>query len=241
MNTFRILVSTSARRPQWQLAGFLGRSTSVLLGWHQAPRPVDGGVPVEVAGVISNTLCRGARVSYLSSDLEEIMATHRKECYSIQPITKPGLAARLIAHWSGVPPRAVVISSNSPKVVLHLFDTSYFSWVLQGQSVFLSGLSDPLPDLKDVVSKAWQKKYEDAPMDAINDYALIGIMRPGVDGDVAGILFRSIPDKENFLKTLRKEAESSGMQFKVCNEAEFMDSLAGESIDAPRHPEHPRM
>lgn len=238
MSTFRILVSTSARLPQWQLAGYLGTSTSILLGWRQAPRPIDGGVPTEVATVISNTLCRVARVSYLSSDLEEIMATHSKEFYSIQPITELGLVARLAAHWSGVPPHAAVVSTNNPKVALHLFDANYFSWVLQGQSVFLSDLSDPLPDLRDVVSKAWQKKYEDAPLEAINDYSLIGIMRPGVDGDVAGFLFRSVAHKESFLRGLREEAESNGMQFKVCNEAEFMDSLAGESVDASHHSEH---
>lgn len=238
MNTYKILVSTSATLPQWQLAGYLGTPTSVLLGWHQAPTPVDGGVPAEVANVISNTLCGGARVSYLSSDLEEIMAMHSKELYSIQPITGPGLVARLISHWSGVPPHAAVVSTSNPKVALHLFDASYFSWVLQGQSVFLSGLSDPLPDLKEVVSRAWQKKYEDAPLEAINDYSLMGIMRPGVDGDVAGFLFRSVTHKESFLRSLREEAESNGMQFKFCNEAEFMDSLAGESVDAPHHSEH---
>ena len=218
MNSFRILVCTSARLPQWQLAGYIGTSTSLLLGWHQAIRPVDGGVPAEVARVISNALCRGVRISYLCGDLEEI-ETHSKEFCTIQPIAESGLIARFIAHWSGVPLNAAIVSTNNPKVALHLFDASYFSWVLQGQSVFLSALSDPVPDLK-----KGQTKYENAPMDALNDYSLVGMMRPGVDGDVAGILFRSVQDRANFLTALQEEAESSGMQFKHCDESEFMDS-----------------
>lgn len=226
MNSFRILICTSARLPQWQLAGYIGTPTSLLLGWHQAIRSVDGGAPAEVAKVISNALCRGARISYLYSDLQEIIDTHAKEFYSIQPITEPGL---LIAFWSGIHPKAAVVSTNNPEVALHLFDASYFSWVLQGQSVFLSRLSDPIPDLKDVVSKTWQRRYEDAPMDTLIEYSLVGIMRPGVDGDVAGILFRSIQDRANFLTALQEEAESSGMQFKRCDEFEFMDSLTNSA------------
>lgn len=226
MNSFRILVCTSARLPQWQLAGYIDTSTSVLLGWHQATMSVDGGVPAEVAKVISNALCRGTRISYLCGDLEQIIETHSREFCSIQTITESGLIARFIAYWSGVPPNAAIVSTNNPKVALHLFDTSYFSWVLQGQSVFLSDLSVPVPDLKKVVSKTGQRKYENAPMDALNDYSLVGMMRPGVDGDVTGILFRSVQDRANFLTSLQEEAGSSGMQFKHCDESEFMDSLA---------------
>lgn len=240
MKTFSMLVSTSARSAQWQLAGFLGTSTSVLWGWRQAPKAVDSGVPDEVAGVLSRALCRCAQVSFLFSKPEDITTTYQKEHYSLQPISEQGLFALQIARWwSGRPSHLVIVSSNEPKVVFHLFfDDGYFSWVLQGQTVFLSSLSEPAPDLRDVLSKAWQKKYEEAPLRAVNDYALTGVMRPGVDGDVAGFLFNSVAHKECFLGALREEAESSGMQFKVRNETEFMDSLAGESVDASHHSEH---
>lgn len=239
MKTFSMLVSTSARSAKWQLAGFLGAPTSVLWGWQQTPRAVDDGVPDEVASVLSRALCRYAQVSFLFSTPEDITATYQKDSYSFQPISEQGVFALQIARWcSGRPPHLVIVSSNEPKVVFHLFDDGYFSWVLQGQTVFLSGLSEPAPNLRDVLSKAWQKKYEDAPLEAMNDYSLVGIMRPGVDGDVAGFLFRTVAHKESFLKVLREEAESNGMQFKICNEAEFTDSLAGESLDASQHSEH---
>ena len=239
MKTFSMMVSTSARSAQWQLAGFLGTSTSVLCGWQQAPRAVDDGVPEEVAGVLSRALCRCAQVSFLFSKPEDIAKTYQKECYSFQPIREQGLFALQIARWwSGRPSHLVVVSSNEPKVVFHLFDDGYFSWVLQGQTVFLSSLSEPAPDLRDVLSKAWREKYEEAPLRAVNDYALTGVMRPGVDGDAAGFLFNSVAHKECFLDALREEAESSGMDFKVRNETEFMNSLAGESVDASRYSEH---
>lgn len=242
MKTFSILASASSRSAQWQLSGFLGTPTSMLCGWHQAPSAVDDGVPDEVANVLSRALGRCARVSFLFSTPENITATYQKDSYSIHPISEPGLFALPIARWwSGRPPHLVVVSSSDPNVVFHLFDDDYFSWVQQGQTVFLSSLSEPVPDFRDVLSKSWQKKYEDDPMRVLKDYALTGVMRPGVDGDVAGILFRSVADKESFLGVLREEAESSGIQFKMCNEAEFMGSLAGESIDTPRHPEHPGM
>lgn len=234
MNSFSLLVSTSSQSAQWQLAGILGTSTSLLCGWQQIPPSVEGGIPNEVAEVISNSMCRDARVSFLFNDADDMAKAHSKEKYSIQPIA----ISSIKAMWSGIPSRAVVVSSNDPKVVNSLFDASYFNWALQGQIVFLSGLSEPVPNLKDALSKASQKKYEDAPLDAIHDYSLVGIMRPGVDGDVAGFLFRSVAHKESFLKVLREEAESNGMQFKICNEAEFMDSLAGESVDASHHSEH---
>lgn len=239
MKTFSMLVSTSSRSAHWQLAGFLGTSTSVLLSWHQTPTAVDAGVPDEIASVLSRALCRCARISFLFSTPKEITENYQKECYSLQPISESGLfGLQILRWWSGKPPNLVIVSSSDPHVVFHLFDDGYFSWVMQGQNVFLSGLSDPLPDLRNVLSKTWQNKYEDAPAHALNDYALTGIMRPGVDGDVAGILFRSATHKESFLGVLREEAESNGMQFKICNEAEFMDSLAGESIDTSHHSEH---
>lgn len=230
MKTFSILTSTSPRSAQWQLAGFVGAPTSMLWGWHQAPRAVDNGMPDEVANVLSRALCRCARISFLFSAPEEITATYQKEFYSIQPIREPGpFAPPIVRWWSGSPPRLVIVSSSDPNVVFRLFNDGYFSWVLQGQTAFLSSLSDPVPDFRDVLSKAWQNKYQDAPLDAINDYSLMGIMRPGVDGDVAGILFRSIQDRGNFLTALQEEAESSSMQFKHCDEAEFMDSLANSA------------
>lgn len=267
MKTFSILASTSSRSSRWQLAGFLGTSTSVLLGWRQTPRAVDAGVPDEVAGIISRALCRCTRVSFLYSEIEDITATHSMN-YSIQPILAPGFIASLIARCSGIGTSipVTVVSSNDPKVVILLFNVAYFSWDMQGQSVFLSSLSDPAPDLGDVLSKTWQKKYDvspvsynawtypmtvlpktwqtksDAdPMRIFTDYPLAGVMRPGVDGDVAGILFRSIADKENFITVLQEEAELSGMQFKMCDEVEFMDSLSYETKDVSHHHEQPGM
>lgn len=234
MNSFSLLVSTSSQSAQWQLTGILGTSTSVLCGWQQAPPSVEGGIPNEVAEVISKSMCRDARVSFLFNDADDIAKAHSNGKYSIQPIA----ASTMKAMWSGTPSRAVVVTSNDPKVVNSLFDASYFNWSLQGQIVFLSSLSEPVPDLKDVLSCASQKKYEDVPLKAIDEFSLSGIMRPGVDGDVAGFLFRTVSDKESFLRVLREEAESNGMQFKICNEAEFMDSLADESIDTSNHSEH---
>lgn len=230
MKTLSILVSTSARSAQWQLDGFLGTPTSVLLGWQQTPRAVDDGVPDEVASVLSRALCRYAQVSFLFSAPENIIAMHQKDSYSFQPIREEGVFALQVARWgSGRPPHLVIVSSSEPKVVFQLFDDGYFSWVLQGQTVFLSSLLDLIPDFRAVPTKAWQMKYQDIPLDVINDYSLMGIVRPGVDGDVAGILFRSIQDRGYFLTALQEEAESSSMKFKRCDESEFMGSLANSA------------
>lgn len=242
MSADAIVASTTSQSPQWQLEGFLGTPASLLLGWSHAAERVDAGVPEDVVTVISQALCRQARVSFLSSDLggdlERLVAEHGKESYTLQTVREYEGIARLAARWFDKPARMAVVSSTDPHVVAYLFDDACFSWSLQGQMAFLSDPSSPAPDLRGVISKAWWRKYQAAPQEVIARYGLMGVLRPGVDGDVLGILFRSSADKDQFLAALQKEAKSSGMHLKMCDETEFMDSLAQQSQDVSQH-EHP--
>lgn len=237
MNTLRIVVSTSAWASHWQLCGILGTPTSILLGWCQTPAPVDAGVPGDVADLLSRALCRGARVSFLATRPDDIAARHVPGSYSIRPLAGRGVLNGRLRRWLGQPADVALVSSSDPGVVRRLFEDEYLAWVLQGQYVFLSAASDLAPELGDVLSKAWRRRCEEAAMRLIEDHSLTGILRPGVDGDVAGILFRSDAHRESFLAALREEAEKDGMPLAICGEAEFMELLAGESQHAARHAE----
>ena len=57
------------------------------------------------------------------------------------------------------------------------------------------------------------------------DPAVVGLLRPGVDGDVAGLALREDSVAE-FITSLSVEATQEGLGFTQLSEAAFMDAIA---------------
>ncbi len=63
--------------------------------------------------------------------------------------------------------------------------------------------------------------------DVLASLGVAAIVRPGVDGDVAGIMSASDSFERQLLSSLEREASQSGFSWRVLPEDRFADELAG--------------
>ena len=219
-----IFACRDPRGLHWQLGPLppaTGRVT--LLGWSQTTERHDAGVPDEVAGVLACALTSTARVTFPSS-----AATDRAtRVWSpvgddlVRALSGKGFGERVVAKLRGRPSHMALISTRQPETASHLFDDAGFPWWMQGQVVLLSG-PDTLPtDLDEeallaLFSEDWTKHA--APLAA---GGVDGIMRPGVDGDVAGLFSQSDKFEQRVLDALERETRVAGFDWAVLPEEAF--------------------
>lgn len=205
-----------------------GRMT--LLGWCQTPPSLDAGMPPAPALVLARALSAVARVSFLCSnpgapvdgdvilDADERMAV----------VDPGGLAGRIRATVGRLPNPMLLLSSRRPETLLRLFDDAQYPWWLQGQVVLLSAPDAPAPvcDRKTLLALLGDGWVEAAA--ALASAGIVGILRPGVDGDLAGLLTFTAAIEESVLAALEREARLAGRTWAALAEDDFARWLAAE-------------
>ena len=104
---------------------------------------------------------------------------------------------------------------------MRLFDDASFPWWMQGQVVLLSGFAALPPDVDEdallvLFGEDWTKRA--APLAAAG---IEGIMRPGVDGDVAGLLSLRDEFEQTVLDALEGETRLAGFDWALLPEEVF--------------------
>lgn len=197
------------RRSEWQL-GALPAPTGqmMLIGWKKDPEPVDGGVPDDVGHVLARTFTSLGRVSFLSS------AVHA-------PAGGGWVSSKR------APGPADLTSTTDPQIVVHAFDDAAHPWWMQGQVLLISAAADPPPgidrkQLLAVLENEWSGTTEQ-----LSALGVIGVVRPGVDGDLAGLLTLTAEVREAGLAALEREARRASFDWSVLSEEVFAERYGG--------------
>jgi hypothetical protein len=219
-----IFACRAARGRQWQLGPLPpARGRLTLIGWSQPAGGRDAGVPEEVARVLARALTSVARVTFPSS-LESPAATtvwSPLDNDMFRVLTGKGFGGRIMAKLKGTPPHIALMSTRRPETARRLFDDAGFPWWLQGQVVLLSEPDAPPPEidgetLLSLFGEEWTTRAA-----SLAPAGVEGFVRPGVDGDVAGLLTLADPFEQVVLAALERETQLAGFDWEQLLESEF--------------------
>lgn len=213
-------VCPDVREPQWGLGALPpSRGRVALIGWSQLPDQPDAGVPDDVAGLLARALTSAARISSLASGQGVAPTGLWLPCDGnlVRAFPRP-LATRFIARWRGDPVRLALLSTLRPESVRRMLDDPAFPWWMQGQVLLLSapGAPPPVVDEGALLALLGDRWTEEAPRLATAGVA--AILRPGVDGDVAGLLAQGDAFERQILGALEHEARLAGVDYEVLPE-----------------------
>ena len=112
-----------------------------------------------------------------------------------------------------------IVSTRDRDAVVRAFDDPAFPWWMQGQVLLLSEPDrDPPavdePGLRALLEEDWARTAT-----ALEGRGVNGVVRPGVDGDVAGLLALSDPFDGRMMQTLEREARLAGLAWSLVPES----------------------
>lgn len=228
MTRTAIFICHDARDAGWELGDLPATGGAiVLIGWRQIPEPVDCGVPNDIAAVMARALTCAARITFLSTEIDapSNVWSPRGEDF-VRAVGKDGIAGRIQNLIDHIPRHAALVSTRHPETVRRLFDDGGFPWWLRGQAVLLSDPQAALPDLDwtlllSLLSDEWSTRTADFPIAGI-----VGLIRPGVDGCVAGFLSLTTSFEAVMLAALERESLQAGFGWAVLSEGAFRERLA---------------
>jgi hypothetical protein len=216
-----LLVSPGTPPDKWQLFPHM-TGHMLMIGWRLATgRSVDDGVPPEVAPVLALALANLGWVSFFDSS-EPI----RTPDDQVSPINPPGFSGRVRAAVAGLPKEVYLVSTRRPDLVASAFVASFFSWVMQGQAILISPHDRKPPELDWSQMLSITGGESSALEAAISEWGAEAVVRPGVDGDVAGLLATDEIVTKRAVASLRDAACSHGFDMRILSESEFAEVLA---------------
>lgn len=229
-----ILVCNEAAGRHWQLGPLPRRQGEfALVGWTE--RAEDGGVPASVAGALARGLTSQGCVTFPCSAARGA-PRGRWVRQGDDHVGRFSMAAS--RGWRAALPGPLgrtdlpLLSTRREEAVLGLFDDADHPWWLQGQFALLSppaaasprlGEEQPLPS--ELVGEEWASCLGD-----LAEAGVVAILRPGVDGDVAGLASRSPDILRQLLEHVRRAAADFGLAFHAAPEDAFMKRLSAGSI-----------
>jgi hypothetical protein len=212
----------------WQLGPLSSIESDIMLfGWKPPSEPIDGGMPKEVGVVFAKALVSVARVGFPISKVPmgalETWSNRNED--QVRFLCASNLIERIEAMLKNVPPNVSFLSTRHQETVVKSFEDSFYSWCLQGQVILLSKPEDPPPNidrrtLLSLIGINWIKQA-----DILSSIGISGILRPGVDGDVIGILFLSNHFKQILLEALAHQARLAEFDWSLLSELDFTNNL----------------
>jgi hypothetical protein len=228
VSALSLFACRDARGPQWQLGPLPpAQRTMTLIGWHQSPPPPDAGVPQPVARALAGAFTAVARATFLSSHAHPSASGAWSDCGGdqVRVLTRKGVASRIAARLRGTPQNITLVSTRRADAAAQLFGDEGFPWWMQGQIVLLSQLDAPPPGIDEPQLLALFADDWTARADALAAERVEAMVRPGVDGDVAGLLAFSESFEREVLAALEREARSLGATWASVPEEVFAVKL----------------
>ena len=227
-----ILISDDAKGAHWQLGNLPPRRGEfALIGW--SVPAADEGVPAAVAAALARGLTRYGRVTFPcsalpipdSSDWRPQGEDHAASCgFAAGRGLRAMLPARLTA------PRLPLLSTLREAAARALFDDAAYPWWLQGQFALISPPAAAPPKLAagrvlpaGLLGEDWASCLTD-----LAEAGFDALLRPGVDGDVVGLLSRSADGHRRLIETIRRAAGDFGLACHIVAEDDFIERLAAE-------------
>lgn len=230
-----LVLTEDAGDPAWCQRGIPdGAARSGLLGWVMSAAAIDALVPGPVTEMLSRSLTRCARVTYLLSEaLTHARSPHWSDVALGQSIRlRPAGWLRLF----GRKPTFPLLCTESPTVAARLFASDDFDWSQRGQLALLSPRDAPPPRLSHALFDALWNDSAPPSGATLSEAGLTGFVSPAVDGDFAQIVAFSDPLWEALLDALAGECAAAGIALSRVDEAAFRKTrwLLDEKVaDAP--------
>lgn len=193
----------------------------MLVGWSAPLDDRDDGVSHKVAAVIARSLTAVSRVSFPISEPLEVAGIDTESSDIVSSTVE-----RLHARLKHEPVHMRLLTTGDPDVASRIFFDPGFPWQLQGQVALLHppGSAPPRLDRKSLgilMGRDWRQEIARPDLRHV-----LGLMRPGVDGAVAGIWSFDKKVTQVLLARLENEAHQSGFEFCTVGEDAFTGMLA---------------
>jgi hypothetical protein len=194
-----------------------------LIGWKQEPDPIDGGIPRGLGAVLARALASVTRVTFPSSVLHPTAADgwSRSGGDDVRRLNAPA-AARVASLLKRTPGHVLLVSTRNPDTVMHAFEDPAYPWWMQGQVLLLSSPNAPPPGIERNQLLALFEDDWARHAHALALSGIVAVVRPGVDGDVAGLLSVSPEFNDIVLQALEHEARLASFEWSVLTEEAFV-------------------
>jgi hypothetical protein len=212
----------------WQLGPLPPTEGEVmLLGWNLPSKPIDSGIPENVGALLASTFISIARVSFLVSEVP-YGASKKLTCNDedqVQILGVCGLLERTEAMLKRIPSSFTLLSTRRKETAIRLFDDVGYPWTLQGQIALLSkpDIEPPCIDRHTLLSITGNNWVQHA--NRLRSIGVFGVLRPGIDGDIACVLSLTDEFKRAFLDALTHAAELAKFDWRLVSEKEFIDRV----------------
>jgi hypothetical protein len=228
----RLFITHDAPGPQWQLGS---PSTKLgafcLIGW--TSDDLEGGVPERIVDVLARSLAAFGSVTFACSTISAPDSPGwqmRGSDYVSRYRTRSGLDRIAARFFARAPVDLVLLSTTSEQAVRRLFNDPGYPWWSQGQFVLMSSAGESPPDFDSIAfgpATLFEREWAEG-FGSLHSLGVQAIIRPGVDGDVAGLLCASCEIRDYFEAILSRSAQESGMPLQYVSEAEFVEALASQ-------------
>lgn len=213
------------RADHWQLGPLPPtEGRIVLIGWKTEPGPVDAGVTTPIDGILARGATSCARVTFLWSgdpapadlDVGDVLYRTRGT----------GGIDKMATMLQGRPTSFTLLSTRSADLARRMFQVTGFDWSEQGQIALLSDAEAPPPELDrqavvELTSDAWATRCL-----ALSSASVFGALRPGVDGDVAGLFCATEEFHRIAIEALKSSSVAAGAEWITAeNDQDFGEQL----------------
>ncbi|WP_299478685.1 hypothetical protein [uncultured Roseibium sp.] len=214
MNERRLLIGSHPRSEIWQLGSW--QPGGFLIGWSGFPSR-EAGVPETVKSVLAEALTSNSAVTFLGG-------TRNAGTKGADSISANGLIDRLRSrlHRRTTPQRII---TRDPRMVRNAFDDPEAPWWYQGQ-VIIGMPPDGTPI--EITSKQLHALMSDDWCSAT--LAISGVtwtLRPGVDGDVAGVCPRDEEVSRDLHAALEQASREADLAIEILEEEIFRSRMRG--------------
>jgi hypothetical protein len=228
----RLFITHDAPGPQWQLGSPSSKLGAFsLIGW--TADELEGGVPDRIVDVLARSLAAFGRVTFACSTISAPDTPGwqmRGSDYVSRYRTRSGLDRIAARFFARAPVDLVLLSTTSEQAVRRLFNDPGYPWWSQGQFVLISSAGESPPDFDSIAfgpAKLFEREWAEG-FGSLHPLGVQATFRPGVDGDVAGLLCVSGEIRNRFEAILSRSAQESGMSPQYVSEAGFIEALASQ-------------
>ncbi len=229
MNANALFACLDPRQAYWRLGPLPAAVGRVMLvGWRVTPPPCDAGVPAVIAAVLARALTSVARVTFAGTVADPPPTASWTPCGAdlIRVLNAGGYLERIGRVIKSASAAVTLVSTRSPETAIRLFEEPNYPWWLQGQVALLSEPDAPPPDIDRQRFLALLGDDWAARAAALAVTGFRGILRPGVDGDLAGILSLSEESERELLTALERAAGQAGLDWMPLTEDAFATALS---------------
>jgi hypothetical protein len=181
----------------------------------------DGAVPDEIAGLLARAICATNAVTFPDASSSSLSLNE-----TVHIVDAVGLRERIGCWRNGVPSNLQLVTTRSPETARRVFDSAEFPWTMQGAIAFLSAPDQPAPQLSLELVLSMTEPSAVFDGECMAARGIRALLRPGVDGAVAGLFTTNSEAEAEILAVAFEEAIERGFDWRVVTNSEFVDLMA---------------